>query len=81
MLRQIDSYYEATKYVLPKHPYKIGDDVYLSKGTLLHGTYKNFDGLKIVVWYLVGLLMEEYLNILVLLGYGIYKMIVYWETI
>lgn len=49
MLRQIDSYYEATKYVLPKHPYKIGDDVYLSKGTLLHGTYKNFDGLKKIV--------------------------------
>lgn len=33
MLRQIDSYYEATKYLLPKHPYKIGDDVYLLKGT------------------------------------------------
>lgn len=46
MITQIENYYDAKNYVLPKHEYKIGDVVFLKKGTLLHGTYKNIDGLK-----------------------------------
>lgn len=46
MLEQIDNYYEAKKYCLSSHCYKIGDNVKLLKGTLLHGTYKNIEGLK-----------------------------------
>ncbi len=45
MLKQIENYYDAKEYELPKHNYKIGNNVYLKKGTLLHGTYKNIDGL------------------------------------
>ena len=49
MLKQIDRYYKAKdNYVLPKHIYKVGDQVKLSKGTLMHGTYKNIDGLKYI---------------------------------
>ena len=46
MLKQINNYYKAKEYVLPECKYSIGDDVKLVKGTLLHGTYKNIDGLK-----------------------------------
>lgn len=45
MISQIEEYYKAKDYALKKSKYKIGDDVYLPKGTLLHGTYKNIDGL------------------------------------
>ena len=47
LLSQINKYYEAknSKYI-PNNNYKIGDDVKLKKETLLHGTYKNIDGLK-----------------------------------
>ncbi len=46
MIDQIERYYKAKKYTLPTCQYKVGDDVKLLKGTLLHGTYKNLDGLK-----------------------------------
>ena len=46
MLKQIDRYYSAKDYVISRHNYNIGDDVKLLKGTLLHGTYKNIEGLK-----------------------------------
>lgn len=46
MLNQIEKYYLAKEYQLPNSKYEIGDDVKLDKGTLLHGTYKNIDGLK-----------------------------------
>lgn len=47
LLAQINKYYEAknSKYI-PNNNYKTGDNVKLKKGTLLHGTYKNIDGLK-----------------------------------
>lgn len=45
MISQIEMYYKAKEYVSKKSKYKVGDDVYLPKGTLLHGTYKNIDGL------------------------------------
>lgn len=46
MLKQIENYYKAKDYVLPKHNYKVGDDVFLKKGTLLHGTYQNIESLQ-----------------------------------
>ena len=45
MIEQINKFYEAKSYKLDKHKYEVGDDVKLLKGTLLHGTYKNIDGL------------------------------------
>ena len=50
LLNQIDNYYNAKNsgYKV-NNEYNIGDDVYLKKGTLLHGTYKNIDGLKEIV--------------------------------
>ena len=50
LLSQINNYYYAKNsgYIVNKE-YNIGDDVYLKKGTLLHGTYKNKDGLKEIV--------------------------------
>ena len=42
---QITNYYSSKKEQIA-HNYKIGDYVFLKKGTLLHGTYKNIDGLK-----------------------------------
>lgn len=46
MINQINNYYNAKEYNIPQSKYSTGDDVYLKKGTLLHGTYKNIDGLK-----------------------------------
>lgn len=50
LLSQINNYYYAKNsgYIV-NNEYNIGDDVYLKKGTLLHGTYKNIDGLKEIV--------------------------------
>lgn len=47
LISQIDRYYNAKNsgYV-PTNNYNIGDEVELKRGTLLHGTYKNIDGLK-----------------------------------
>lgn len=50
MIKQINAYYDAkANYTIPNHTYKINDDVILKKGTLLHGTYKNIDGLREIV--------------------------------
>lgn len=50
IINQIENYYEAIKNFKPVYcDYKIGDKVYLTKGTLLHGTYKNIDGLKQII--------------------------------
>ena len=50
MLKQIDTYYEIKdSYKIEESKYAIGDEVVLKKGTLLHGTYKNIDGLKAIV--------------------------------
>ena len=49
-LNQIETYYDLKENYKPrKHNYKIGDDVYLKKGTLLHGTFKNLDGLNEII--------------------------------
>lgn len=46
LIEQIKKYYEVKNYSIKKDTYNIGDEVKLKKGTLLHGTYKNIDGLK-----------------------------------
>lgn len=49
-LEQINNYYEASdNYKKSMHSYELGDDVYLKKGTLLHGTYKNIEGFRSIV--------------------------------
>ena len=47
MLKQIDNFYNAiNNYKQEKCNYNIGDKVLLKKGSLLHGTYKNIEGLE-----------------------------------
>ena len=65
ILDQIERYYQSKEYVKEDNKYNIGDDVKLSKGTLLHGTYKNLDGLKEVLkdglissWFIDGRLSK-----------------------
>lgn len=62
ILNQLENYYNTkNQYQQPTSPYHIGDKVFLKKGTLLHGTYKNLDGLKEIVqdglissWFIEG---------------------------
>lgn len=49
IIEQIEKYYEFKDYILAENKYDVGDEVYLKKGTLLHGTYKNIEGLKEIV--------------------------------
>lgn len=65
VLDQIDRFYKANNITRPKNTYKIGDKVFLKKGTLLHGTYKNLEGLKEIVknglissWFIDGRLSK-----------------------
>ena len=65
MINQINKYYDSKNYIVSKHKYKKGDDVKLKKGTLLHGTYKNIDGLKTIIndgllssWFIDGRLSK-----------------------
>ncbi len=65
MINQINNFFNFLNFTLPPHNYKIGDNVYLKKGTLLHGTYKNLDGLKEIVknglissWFIDGRLSK-----------------------
>ena len=47
LLKQVDRFYNAVdNYKIVNNNYKIGDLVKLKKGTLLHGTYKNIEGLE-----------------------------------
>ena len=47
VIRQINNYYKAKdNYKIENSKYDTGDKVKLQKGTLLHGTYKNLEGLK-----------------------------------
>jgi hypothetical protein len=48
MFDQIERYYEAKEYKIVNN-YKIGEKVLLKKGTLLHGTYKNIEGLREII--------------------------------
>lgn len=66
MIEQINKYYNTKeKNILIENKYSIGDDVFLPKGTLLHGTYKNMDGLSDIVkdglissWFIDGRLSK-----------------------
>lgn len=66
MLDQIERYYNIKdNYQNKQKKYTIGDNVLLEKGTLLHGTYKNLDGLKEIVkdglissWFIDGRLSK-----------------------
>ena len=65
MIKQIEKYDEAKSFKLPNHNYKVGDEVILKKETLLHGTYKNIEGLKEIVkdglissWFIDGRLSK-----------------------
>lgn len=65
MINQINNFFNYLNFTLPPHNYKIGDNVYLKKGTLLHGIYKNLDGLKEIVknglissWFIDGRLSK-----------------------
>lgn len=50
LLYQIDLFYSCNdNFVTKENNYNIGDDVVLKKGTLLHGTYRNIDGLKDII--------------------------------
>lgn len=50
LLEQINSFYDCLdNFQLDEHKYNIGDDVVLKKGTLLHGTFRNIEGLKDIV--------------------------------
>ena len=46
MINQIKQYFDYKDRHIDLNKYEIGDEVFLHKGTLLHGTYKNLDGLK-----------------------------------
>lgn len=46
MKEQISKYYTYKDVVIEKHNYKKGNTVSLKKGTLLHGTYQNINGLE-----------------------------------
>lgn len=65
VLEQINRFYNASNIKCPQHMYKIGEEVFLKKGTLLHGTYKNLEGLKEIVknglissWFIDGRLSK-----------------------
>lgn len=64
-LNQLEKYDQAKEQKLPPHTYNIGDSVTLRKGTLLHGTYKNIEGLQEIVsnglissWFIDGRLSK-----------------------
>ena len=62
MIHQINTYYNTKGNIkIPNHNYKLNDKVVLKKGTLLHGTYKNIEGLKEIIkdglissWFITG---------------------------
>ncbi len=49
MINQINRYFDYKDRNIDLKKYEIGDEVFLNKGTLLHGTYKNLEGLKEIV--------------------------------
>lgn len=50
MLEQIENYYKANNVdYINQNKFEIGENILLKKGTLLHGTYKNIEGLKSIL--------------------------------
>lgn len=61
MLEQVKRFYEIENIVFNEEKkYNIGEEVFLKKGTLLHGTYKNLDGLRQIVK--TGLVASDFIN-------------------
>ncbi len=65
MINQIKRYFDCKDRYIDLKKYEIGDEVFLKEGTLLHGTYKNLDGLKEIVnnglissWFIDGRLSK-----------------------
>lgn len=65
MINQINRYFDYKDMNIDLNKYEIGDEVFLNKGTLLHGTYKNLEGLKEIVnnglissWFIDGRLSK-----------------------
>ena len=48
LLEQLKNWEKAKTFTLPKHKYKVGDYVYLNKGTFLHGTSLKKDVLPVI---------------------------------
>ena len=49
LMGQVSGFYDSKEYNCENTSYKLGDIVKLKKGTLLHGTYRNIEGLKNIV--------------------------------
>ena len=48
VIRQINNYYKTKEnFKIEKQKYNMGEQVKLGKGTLLHDTYRNLDGVVI----------------------------------
>lgn len=48
VIRQINNYYKVKEnFKIEKQKYNMEEQVKLGKGTLLHGTYRNLDGVVI----------------------------------
>lgn len=61
MINQFKRFNEIKSTPLPNEKkYNIGEEVILKKGTLLHGTYKNLDGLKHIATN--GLVASDFIN-------------------
>lgn len=65
LLKQIEKYYEAKNNNIDKDTYDVEDEVKLKQGTLIHGTYKNIEGLKEIInnglissWFIDGRLSK-----------------------
>ncbi len=65
MINQIKQYFDYKDRHIDIKKHEIGDEILLHKGTLLHGTYKNLDGLKEIVnnglissWFIDGRLSK-----------------------
>lgn len=65
MIEQINRYFDYKDRQINLKKYEIGDEVFINKGTLFHGTYKNLEGLKEIVnnglissWFIDGRLSK-----------------------
>ena len=65
LIEQINNFFNYNDCCIVSNEYKIGDRVFLKKGTLLHGTYKNIEGLEEIVknslissWFIDGRLSK-----------------------
>ncbi len=60
LTQQIENFEKFRSVNIKRKHYKIGQDILLKKGTLIHGTYKNLEGLKEIVKK--GLISSSFIN-------------------